>query len=441
MISTQNMSTTPLRILLLGNGGRESALAWKLSQSSRVQKVFVVPGNGGTASFDKVTNIDAKTDDFPGLVDLSKELGINLVVPGPDELIVNGIEGHFREAQIPCFAPSREAAQMEGSKAFAKAFMLRHSIPTARYQHFTDFESAERYVNDVSYDIVIKASGLAAGKGVIIPESKSEAISAVKEMILDRKFGDSGSEVVIEEFLEGEELSILTFSDGDNFKSLPAAQDHKRVYDGDKGPNTGGMGCYAPGKIATSALLKKIDELILRPTLDGLRQEGIPFVGMLFTGLMITPTGPKVLEFNARFGDPESQTLLPLLGSETDLAEIMLACIEKKLSSIPIEIMTDKFSGVVVVVSGGYPGNYRKGHPIQIDETHRDLLPQGTSLNLFHAGTTLKDGILRTSGGRVIAVSATSDTLEAALKAAYTGVSTIHFENCFFRKDIGHRYV
>lgn len=433
------MSVTPLRILLIGNGGRESALAWKLSQSPLVQKVFVVPGNGGTANYDKVSNIDARAEDYPGLVELAKDLSINLVVPGPDQLVVDGIEGYFRAAQIPCFAPSREAAQMEGSKAFAKAFMLRHSIPTARYQQFTDVESAERYINDVSYDIVVKASGLAAGKGVVLPESKSEANSAVKEMILDRKFGDSGSEVVIEEFLDGEELSILTFSDGENFRSLPAAQDHKRAYDGDKGPNTGGMGCYAPGNIATPALMERIDETILRPTIDGLRQEGIPFVGMLFTGIMSTPTGPKVLEYNARFGDPETQTLLPLLGSETDLAEILLACIEKRLNSVPMHIITDKFSVVVVVVSGGYPGVYRKGLPIQIDETHRDSSPQDTFLNLFHAGTSMKDGILTTSGGRVIAVSAIAGTLETALKAAYARVSTIHFENIYFRKDIGHR--
>lgn len=433
------MSTTPLRILIIGNGGRESALAWKLSQSSRVQKVFVVPGNGGTANFDKVSNVDAKAEDYPGLVKLAKELSINLVVPGPDQLIVDGIEEFFHAAQIPCFAPSREAAQMEGSKAYAKAFMLRHNIPTAKYEHFTNFESAESYINDVSYDIVIKASGLAAGKGVVLPQSKSEAILAVKEMIIDRKFGDSGLEVVIEEFLDGEELSILTFSDGETFKSLPAAQDHKRIYDGDKGPNTGGMGCYAPGKIATPALLENIDETILRPTLDGLRREKNPFVGMLFTGLMITSTGPKVLEYNARFGDPETQTLLPLLGSETDLAEIMLACIEKRLSSIPIHTMADKFSVVVVVVSGGYPGDYRKGLPIQIDDTSRDFLPQGSCLNLFHAGTSFEDGTLRTSGGRVIAVSVTANTLEASLKAAYAGVLTIHFEDIFFRRDIGHR--
>ncbi|MCJ1462500.1 hypothetical protein MMC07_001102 [Pseudocyphellaria aurata] len=433
------MSTAPLRILIIGNGGRESALAWKLSQSSRVQRVFVAPGNGGTANFDKVSNIDAKAEDYPGLVRWAKELSINLVVPGPDQLIVDGIEEYFRSAQIPCFAPSREAAKMEGSKAYAKAFMLRHNIPTAKYEHFTDFESAESYINNVSYDIVIKASGLAAGKGVILPQSKPEAVLAVKEMMLDRKFGDSGLEVVIEEFLDGEELSILTFSDGEAFKSLPAAQDHKRIYDGDQGPNTGGMGCYAPGKIATPALLENIDETILRPTINGLRKEGTPFVGMLFTGLMITSTGPKVLEYNARFGDPETQTLLPLLGSETDLAEIMLACIEKRLSSIPIHIMTEKFSVVVVVVSGGYPGDYRKGLPIQIDDTRPDLLPQGSSLNLFHAGTSIKDGTLKTSGGRVIAVSATADTLETALKAAYAGVSTVHFENIFFRKDIGHR--
>ena len=450
------MSEVLLRVLLVGSGGRESALAWKLDQSPRVEKIFVVPGNGGTAAgLGKVSNIDhVKADDYPSLVELALQLHINLVIPGPDQAVVDGIEGFFRVARIPCFAPSREAAQVEGSKAFSKDFMARHNIPTADYRLFNDFKSAEKYIREVSHKIVVKASGLAAGKGVILPESEEEALLALKEIMLDRKFGDAGKEVVIEEFLEGDELSILTFCDGKSFKSMPAAQDHKRAFDGDRGPNTGGMGCYAPSSIVTSTLSKQIEKSILGPTLDGLRQEGIPFTGLLFTGLMITASGPKVLEYNARFGDPEAQTLIPLLSKDTDIAEVMLACVEKRLDSSFLKIDDDKSSAVVVVASGGYPGDYRKGVEIQIDEQSKgmsstfdqlfqvaNLLDSGLpgSLNFFHAGTALKDGILRTSGGRVIAVSATANNLKEALQTAYAGVSMIHFENAFFRTDIAHR--
>lgn len=370
------MSTTPLRILLVGSGGRESALAWKLDRSPHVEKIFVVPGNGGTAAgLGKVSNIDhVQPDDYPGLVKLALQLEINLVVPGPDQAVVDGIEGFFRAAEIACFAPSGEAAQIEGSKAFSKDFMARHNIPTANYRLFSDFESAEKYVRDVSHKIVIKASGLAAGKGVILPESGEEALLALREIMLDRKFGDAGKEVVIEEFLEGDELSILTFCDGQSFKSMPAAQDHKRAFDGDQGPNTGGMGCYAPSSIMSSVLLDQIENNILSPTLDGMRQEGIPFIGLLFTGLMITESGPKVLEYNARFGDPETQTLVPLLSENTDLAEVMLACVEKRLDSTPLYMNDDRSSAVVVVASGGYPRDYRKGLQIEIDEQPRGIV-------------------------------------------------------------------
>lgn len=450
------MSETPIRILLIGSGGRESALAWKLDQSPRTEKIFVVPGNGGTAAgLAKVSNIDdIQADDYPGLVRLALKLKINLVIPGPDQAVVDGIEGYFRAVEIPCFAPSREAAQVEGSKAFSKDFMARHNIPTADYGLFSNFESAEKYVRGVSHKVVVKASGLAAGKGVILPESEEEAVQALREIMLERKFGDAGKEVVIEEFLEGDELSILTFCDGKNFKSLPAAQDHKRAFDGDKGPNTGGMGCYAPSSIMSGALLTQVEKTILGPTLDGLRQEGIPFVGLLFTGLMITASGPKVLEYNARFGDPETQTLIPLVSEKTDLVDVMLSCVEKRLDLIQLEIRKDKSSVVVVVASGGYPGAHRKGLQIQIDEQPKGMSSPLASLLstanqfdsgvpgtliFFHAGTALKDGILRTSGGRVIAVSATANNLNEALQTAYAGVSTIQFEDAFFRSDIAHR--
>ncbi|XMA10674.1 hypothetical protein WAI453_003465 [Rhynchosporium graminicola] len=350
---------------------------------------------------------------------------MGLVVPGPDAPIVNGIEGYFREAGIPCFAPTKEAAQLEGSKAFSKDFMAAHNIPTAEYRNFTDFEKAGDYVNSVNHKVVIKASGLAAGKGVIIPESKEETLKAIHSIMVDRDFGDAGSEIVIEEFLEGDEMSILTFSDGLTFKSMPPAQDHKRIFDGDQGPNTGGMGFYAPTKIASPEILKQIDDLILRPTLEGMCKNGTPFIGMLFTGIMLTKSGPKTLEYNARFGDPETQTLLPLL--ESDLATIMKACIERRLSEVEIT-MSDRSSAVVVVSSGGYPGKYQQGDEIQMDDRH-SLSDDAGSITFFHAGTSLlPDGSLHTSGGRVIAV-----------KLAYRGVSTIRYKDMHYRKDIAYR--
>ncbi|KAI9674051.1 MAG: hypothetical protein M1829_003894 [Trizodia sp. TS-e1964] len=432
-------SRSGLRILLIGRGGRESCIAWKLSQSALVEKVFVAPGNGGTAAgIEKVSNIKgASEDDYPRLVEIAKELKVNLVVPGPDACIVDGIEGHFRAVNIPCFAPTKEAAQVEGSKSFAKDFMARHGIPTAKYRNFTDFGSAKAYLESISHRVVIKASGLAAGKGVILPETPEEALEALKDIMLNRKFGVAGAEVVIEEYLEGEELSILTFSDGTTFRSMPPAQDHKRIFDGDQGPNTGGMGCYAPTKIASKSGLQEIDEHILKPTFDGLRSEGIPFVGLLFTGIMLTKSGPKVLEYNARFGDPETQTLLPLISNKTDFAEVLLACVDGRLHQIDIA-MDDKSCAVVVIASGGYPGSYPQGKEIKI-ESSEDL---PGFLNIFHAGTRLKEnGTLVTSGGRVMAVSATADSLDEAVKRAYTGVSMVSFDGMFYRRDIAHRLV
>lgn len=423
-----------LRILLIGNGGREHALAWKLSQSPRVESIFAVPGNGGTASCPKVSNVDSvSADDFPALVMFSQSNGINLVVPGPEAPLVDGVEGFFKAAGIPCFGPSKEAARLEGSKTYSKDFMKKYNVPTAAYENFSDFDQAVAYINSINHDVVIKATGLAAGKGVIIPQTKEEAITALKQIMVDKEFGNAGSEVVIEELLLGDELSVLTFCDGYSIRSLPLAQDHKRIFDGDNGPNTGGMGCYAPTNIATKELIQVIDEEILEPTILGMRREKQPFRGVLFTGLMITATGPKVLEYNVRFGDPETQTVLPLLSAETDLAEIMLACTEGYLDNCNITIQ-DKFSATVVLASGGYPGPYVKGTPLVVNEP-----PTGSTV--FHAGTRLDGNKLQTSGGRVIAINSVGESLRSAVDAAYAALDSnvIQFDGMFFRKDIAHR--
>ncbi|EKD18026.1 uncharacterized protein L3040_004565 [Drepanopeziza brunnea f. sp. 'multigermtubi'] len=421
-----------LRILLVGNGGRENALAWKLSQSPRVKSIIAVPGNGGTATCPKTFNDSSvKADDYPGLVAFAQVNNINLVVPGPEAPLVDGIEGYFRAAGIPCYGPSKLAARMEGSKTFSKDFMKRNNIATAAYENFSDYESAKKYLDSIDHNVVLKADGLAAGKGVIIPTTKEEAQAALKEIMLDKEFGTAGDQVVIEEFLEGDELSILSFSDGHTIWSLPPAQDHKRIFDGDQGPNTGGMGCYAPTKIASKELIAEIERTILQPTIDGMRKERMKMVGTLFTGLMITKNGPKVLEYNVRFGDPETQTLLPLMSKDTDLAEIMLACVAGELDSLDLKV-DNKFSATVVVAAGGYPGTYAKGTPMTVNSP-------AAGTNIFHAGTTILDGQLQTSGGRVIAAQATAETLEQAVKDAYTGIDSIKFEKMFYRRDIAHR--
>ncbi|KAK4196156.1 phosphoribosylglycinamide synthetase [Triangularia verruculosa] len=422
-----------LRILLVGNGGREHALAWKLVQSPHVESIIAVPGNGGTAGLPKVTNSTAvKPNDYPGLVEFAKKNNINLVVPGPEAPLVDGIEGYFREAGIPVFGPSKEAARMEGSKTFSKDFMKKHNIPTAAYENFSDYEKASEYLKNVKHNVVLKATGLAAGKGVIIPQTQEEAQQGLKDIMLDKAFGDAGNEVVIEEFLVGDELSILSFCDGTTIKSLPAAQDHKRIGEGDTGLNTGGMGCYAPTKLATPELLARVEREILQPTIDGMRKDGFPFKGCLFTGLMIAPDGtPKVLEYNVRFGDPETQTVLPLL--ESDLAKIMYACAGPipYLEDVPVKC-SNKFSTTVVVAAPGYPESYPKNIPMQVSDAPQDI-------TIFHAGTKLTGGALATDGGRVIASNAIGDSLRAAVDKAYEGVKLINFDGMYYRKDIAHR--
>ncbi|RVX69409.1 hypothetical protein B0A52_06472 [Exophiala mesophila] len=419
-----------LRILVIGSGGREHALAWRLAKSPSVDVVHVAPGNGGTES-DNILNVDISVDDFPGLVAHAKKHGLNLVVVGPEAPLVAGIEGFFRAAGIRLFGPSKTAAQMEGSKAFSKDFMQRHGIPTAAFRNFDDYEQARQYLDSVNHDVVIKADGLAAGKGVILPTSKKEAHDALKQIMVAKEFGSAGSQVVIEELLEGEELSVLTFSDGYTIRSLPPAQDHKRVFDGDQGPNTGGMGCYAPTLVASKELIAQVDRDIVQPTIDCMRREGMPFVGLLFTGLMITKNGPKVLEYNVRGGDPETQTLLPLLSEDTDLAKVMLACTEHWLDGVDLKI-EPKFAATVVACAEGYPGSYAKNRSIALGDVPKDTF-------VFHAGTKKDKSTVYTTGGRVIASTSTAETLENAVEKAYKGMATIQFQGMHFRKDIAHR--
>jgi phosphoribosylamine--glycine ligase len=365
-----HIMTSQLRVLLVGNGGREHAIAWKLLQSPRIEHIYVVPGNGGTATLDpRVTNVSSVKDtDFAGLVAFAKDKNVNFLIPGPEAPLVAGIVDYFSQhaPNVQAFGPSAAAARMEGSKTFSKDFMKRHSIPTASYENFSNYDAAAAYLDSISHSIVIKASGLAAGKGVILPATKEEAHAALKDIMLDREFGEAGDEVVIEELLVGDELSILSFCDGHTIKSLPPAQDHKRIGDGDTGPNTGGMGTYAPTRIAPQSVLDMVDADILQPTIDGMRSEGFIFKGVLFTGLMMTANGPKVLEYNVRFGDPETQSLLALMDS--DLAAVMAACAAGTLADVDVTVSA-KSAATVVVAAGGYPGSYKKGIEMKLDQT------------------------------------------------------------------------
>lgn len=426
-----------LNVLVVGNGGREHAIIWKLGQSKLVQNIYVAPGNGGTSLIPKVTNVpllSGSPKDFDKLQKFAIEKDIGLVVPGPEQPLVDGISAVFTKVGIPVFGPSNKAARMEGSKAFSKVFMDKHNIPTARFSTFTSHEDAKKHIESIDYKMVLKADGIAAGKGVLIPETKEEALKGLDEIMVQKNFGSAGDEIVIEEYLEGDELSILTITDGYSFFNLPAAQDHKRIGDGDNGLNTGGMGAYAPAPIATPEILKKIDEQIVEPSIAGMRKDGFPMCGILFIGIMLTPKKePKVLEYNVRFGDPETQTVLPLLTEDTDLAEVMLACAEHRLDGVKIDTKPDTFSTTVVMAAGGYPEDYRKGDEIVIKQD----LPNDTYI--FHAGTIQKDGKVYTSGGRVIASTATATTLKESVNKAYVGVDHVQFKDKYNRKDIAHR--
>ena len=420
------------RILVAGTGGREHALAWKLAQSPRVAQVLVAPGNGGTAlAGGKIGNVPIAADDIAMLVRLAKDENIELVVVGPEAPLAAGAVDAFRASGIRCFGPSQAAAQLESSKAFAKAFMQRHGIPTARYAVFTDFNAAIDHVHTIDYPVVVKASGLAAGKGVLLPESLSETEAVLHQIMVEQAFGAAGDEVVIEERLAGQEASVLAFSDGRNLAMMPAAQDHKRIFDGDLGPNTGGMGAYAPAPVMTSGLLDEVRRTVMQPTLDGMRAERTPYIGILYAGLMLTADGIKVLEFNCRFGDPETQVILPLLAS--DLLQVFDACLDGTLDQVDVR-WHDGAAATVVAASEGYPGSYPKNREITglaDAEALRDVA-------VFHAGTKLADdGRVLTNGGRVLAVTATGDDLAGALAQAYNGVEQIRFQGMHYRRDIG----
>ncbi|TPX44780.1 hypothetical protein SeLEV6574_g04299 [Synchytrium endobioticum] len=430
------MVQASMNVLVLGSGGREHALALALAAAPSVGKVYVSPGNGGTACAGaKITNVSLKIPaaDFSALKPFVDEHDVGLLVPGPEDPLVNGVAEAARKMGVPCFGPSSKAARIEGSKAWSKDFMKRHHIPTAAYENFSSYGDAVAFVTSFQGDLVIKASGLAAGKGVMLPDSKDEAIKTLKEIMLDKIFGDAGTQVVIEERLSGEEVSLLALTDGYTVTPLPPCQDHKRVFEGDKGPNTGGMGAYAPAPIMTPKLLADAKQTILQPAVDGMRKEGFPFVGCLYAGLMLTKDGLRVIEFNARFGDPETQVIMPLLSEDTDLAQVFLACAEGRLDSVRVKFAQDSYAATIVLASEGYPGCYPKGRAITLQNNN----PSGVFV--YHAGTTYEGKNLVTSGGRVIAVSAVGKTLKEALDASYASLKTIDFDGMQYRRDIGYR--
>ncbi len=417
-------------ILVVGSGGREHAIGWKLSQSPQVGNLFFAPGNGGTSALGE--NVPIKAEDISGLLSWAKEHKPDLTIVGPEAPLSEGIADLFQKENLYIFGPSEKAAEIETSKVYAKRFMETHNIPTARYAVFDSSEKAHIYIDGLKYPVVVKASGLAAGKGVLVPKNNAEANEAIERILVKKEFGIAGSKIVIEEQLKGEEVSVLAFTDGKTIVSLPPTQDHKRLLDRDQGPNTGGMGAYTPTPFCSSSQLRQIEETILKPTVLGLANENRLFKGVLYAGVMLTQDGPKVLEFNCRFGDPEIQVILPLL--DTDLVEIIEACINGTLDKL--EVKWKKETAVVVVLaSGGYPGEYAKGLPI----SGIGRINGFANVHVFHAGTTITNGKLVTSGGRVLAVTAVSSNLHQALENAYYGAKRIVFADKVFRTDIGKR--
>ncbi len=419
-----------MKVLVVGSGGREHTLCWKLAQSRKLDELYCAPGNAGIAGIAKCVPVSA--DNISELKALCKIEEIDLVVVGPEAPLVAGIVDRFQAEGLRVFGPLKDAAQLEGSKAFAKKFMAGNNIPTASFGIYQDHDKALSALGNYTFPLVIKASGLAAGKGVIICADRNEAETTLCEMMIDSRFGDAGASVVIEECLEGEEASILAITDGRDYVCLTPSQDHKRLLDGDEGPNTGGMGAYAPAPVITPDLQARIEEDILIPTLTGLEKRGSEYSGCLYIGLMITASGPKVLEYNCRFGDPETQAVLPMLKS--DLLDLMVATTDGRLGDHQVEFH-DGAAVTVVLASGGYPGSYEKGKPI----TGLDSVPEGVIV--FHAGTAEKDNQIVTSGGRVLGVTAQSESLQNALDLAYSGIDAIEFEGKFFRKDIAQRAI
>ena len=423
-----------MRVLVIGGGGREHALAWKAAQSPQVQTVFVAPGNAGTAREAKLKNVDIDVLDNSALIDFARHNNIDLTLVGPEAPLVNGVVDAFRAADLRCFGPSRQAAQLEGSKAFTKDFLQRHHIPSGSYGVFTEVDAAINYIEQQTLPLVVKADGLAAGKGVIIANNREQACAAVRDMLASGTFGAAGSRVVIEEFLVGEEASFICMVDGQHVLPLATSQDHKARDDGDTGPNTGGMGAYSPAPVVTPAIHDRIMAEVIMPTVQGMAAEGIPYTGFLYAGLMIAPDGtPNVLEYNCRFGDPETQPIMMRL--ESDLVSLCDAAIDGKLDCVSAKWDPRATLGVVMA-AGGYPGDYRKGDII----TGLDI-PDTASVKVFHAGTRQQNADIVTDGGRVLCVVGLGNTVQEAQSEAYARVAQIQWQHAYYRKDIGHRAI
>lgn len=424
-----------MNVLLLGSGGREHAFAWKLSQSKKLSELFIAPGNAGTAMCG--TNVNMSATDFPAIKKFVLSNDVKLVVVGPEDPLVKGVHDFFladeQLATIPVIGPPQVGAQLEGSKDFSKQFMFRHGVPTAAYATFTKdtLEEGYAFLAGLQPPYVLKADGLAAGKGVVIPHTLDEAKAELKAMLADAKFGDASSKVVIEEFLKGIELSVFVLTDGVSYKLLPAAKDYKRIGDGDTGLNTGGMGAVSPVPFADEAFLAKVEERIVKPTIEGLKTDNIPYVGFIFIGLMNDNGDPKVIEYNCRMGDPETEVVLPRIKS--DLLELFIAVGEKKLSDFQFEL-DPRTATTVMMVAGGYPGDYEKGKEISGLENVKDAVA-------FHAGTKNADGKIVTNGGRILAFTAFGNSIEEAVSRSYAAANAVKFEGCYFRKDIGQDLV
>lgn len=423
-----------MKVLIVGGGGREHAMAWKCARSRKVREVLVAPGNAGTAMEPGVRNVPAAADDIDALLDIAEAEGAGLTIVGPEVPLVAGIVDRFRARGLSCFGPGAAAAQLEGSKAYAKAFLDRHRIPTAAHRTFTDLDAACEWIRAAGAPVVVKADGLAAGKGVVVATTVAEAVDAARDMLAEGAFGSAGNRIVVEEFLEGEEVSFIVITDGRNVLPLATSQDHKARDDGDTGPNTGGMGAYSPAPVVTAAVEKRIMDEVIRPTLDGLRADGVDYLGFLYAGLIIDGRGtPRVLEFNCRFGDPETQPILARLRS--DLVEMCEMTLAGKLPDIEVEWDPRPALGVVMA-AGGYPGAYGKGETVSgLPQVHTD------DVKVFHAGTADADGRIVTSGGRVLCVVGLGATTAEAQQTAYTAVQKIHWPGAFYRSDIGYRAI
>lgn len=423
-----------MKVLVIGGGGREHALAWKAAQSPQVETVYVAPGNAGTAQEPNLENVAIAADDVGALLEFAKAEAIDLTIVGPEAPLVLGVVDQFRAAGLAIFGPTQAAAQLEGSKAFSKDFLARHQIPTAAYATFTDVEAAKHYVQQQGTPIVIKADGLAAGKGVIIAQTQAEAVAAIEDMLAGNKFGSAGSRVVIEEFLVGEEASFIVMVDGQTALPFASSQDHKARDNGDKGPNTGGMGAYSPAPVVTPTVHDWVMEHVIKPTVAGMAAEGNTYTGFLYAGLMVAPDGTaKVLEFNCRFGDPETQPIMMRL--QSDLVNLCELAIAEQLHTTQIEFDSRAAVGVVLA-AGGYPDSYRKGeliHGLDADDGH--------TTKIFHAGTATANGQVVTNGGRVLCLTALGDSVSAAQQRAYQLAEQVTFADCYLRTDIGHRAI